>query len=239
MRVLLDNRLWDKILSDIKSDRLERAYYLVGLVFRGDMIVYEAFEMRYVERGEVFLASDPMGRILITNSLPGGLRVLGILHSHPFDKSNGPQPSSVDLELAREYDNDIIMTVNPQGYSTAVRYIDGDIEFININIKRYSSEQPDILKIGDTYFVVPREMSIIERKLYVPRMFAQYMYRVYMAGRFDGSRIILPEYRWVWIRQVFDIPHKIYVDVEREQYGIFTATSFSEIIEGGDRDAST
>ena len=231
MKILFEETLWMELLSDIKEEPLERAYHLVGSRFRDKLIVYEIFEFRYVDRSPSFVVSDPMGRILLTNSLPAGLRILGIVHSHPFDNSENPKPSAIDIELAKEYYGEAIVTINNAGYATAVIYEDDGLIDINIEVRRLDTEKPEIVYLQNTYCVVPTLMTVFERKMYFPRFYAEDIYRLYLMSTYDKEGIRPPTYRWIWVRQVFEIPHKIFEGTMGEkQYVLLSTNRFTRAI---------
>ncbi len=210
MAIYIDSRLWEIILSKVQECSTEKAFYLVGSTLRGHMYVYEVFEFIYASRGKAHIVSEPAGRILLSLSLPIGTRILGTIHSHPFSP-NTPIPSPIDVELSKEYEGEVMAVINPFGLATAIMCVDGDQYEVPIYVRKLERERPLVGVVEDMYYVVPLMMSDAERRVYIPRYVAQYVYRLYLMGRFEDGKIITPKFRWVWVRQIFDIPHRVFL----------------------------
>ncbi len=205
MAIYIDATLWKKMIKIIRQTPYERAFYLIGFYNDNESYVIEIFEVLYQSSSITHIISDPYGRMLISNSLPAGIKLLGIAHSHPFDQSSKPEPSSIDLELAREYEGDIIITMNPTGEATAVKFA-GDYEDVRIKIEDFPRELR-IIRVDDIYFVFPWWLQDTTIKLRIPQLYGEIMYRLYFHSYFDGKRIIIPEYEWFYVKQKYSIPH--------------------------------
>ncbi len=238
MTIYIDYRLWDILIEEFRKTYVERGYYLVGFRYHDNFYVYEAFEFAYSDQSEVFIESDPLVRMFLINTLPAGLNILGVIHSHPFDTSDSPEPSSIDIALCREYEEEIVLTVSRTGGVKAIVF-NGDIAPLEVKIKKFDSERPHVIrvKIPYTYFCVfPYFVSQFEKKLYIPKIIAEHIYRIYLAGRYNGKKLTLPKFLWVWIKQIFALPHKFQIDQIDETMRYIKHTSFSKIVYEGNTD---
>jgi len=219
LKLYIDERLWVRILALIEETTLERGFYIVGSRIRDMLIAYEAFEFGYETQEEALIISNPFGRIYLANSLPIGLDLVGILHSHPFNHSSFPQPSSIDIELCREYSGSLVLTANPLGNISAILVEDNEIFDVPVIIKHYDDEKPKIFRLNDLYCVLPSIATQNERRIYLPRLYAKHIYKIYLMAEVRDNRIIPPKFRWIWVKQIYSIPHMIFNgDLGRLQY---------------------
>ncbi len=221
LSLYIDNDLWVPLLALIREDLLERGFYLTGSRVGDKIVVYEAYEFKYDARGETMIISDPMGRIYLTNTFPVGLDIVGIIHSHPFDQTTNPSPSHVDMEFSREYPGCVVLTVNPSGYHSAIISVGDEVMNVDVVIKSYKDEAPMIVLLNELYCVLPRLVSDVYMSLYLPKMYAEKIYQLYLMSKYKDGKIIVPKYRWVWVKQVFEIPHRIYEgELGKKQYDL-------------------
>ena len=211
MTLHIDSELWERMLKIIQENQHECAFYLIGFDNSEKKYVIELFEVLYSSKSSTHIISDPIGRLLISNSLPGGIKILGIAHSHPFDRSESPRPSSIDIELAEEYKGEIIITVSIAGGATAIRFGEG-YELVNIVVENFP-EDLKIIKAEDLYFVFPWWENDDMIKLRVPRLCGELIYRLYLHSRFDGKKIHIPQYEWFFVQQKYRIPHIAFGEV--------------------------
>lgn len=232
MSVYIDCRLWEMLVDEFKKTSFERAFYLIGFKHNDNFYVYEAFEFAYMNQSEAFIESDPKMRLLLVNILPPGLKILGIAHSHPFDSSDSPQPSQIDEALCIEYQGAAVLTVSRTCGVKAIIF-DQEMKSLDVKIKKFDIERPRVIGVRipyKYYCVFPYFLTKFERMIYIPKIVAEHVYRMYLAGKYDGKKLDIPQYTWVWIKQIFALPHKICVDYSDEVLKYIKLTGFSRIV---------
>ncbi|MCR8433134.1 MAG: hypothetical protein QXH55_00215 [Candidatus Korarchaeota archaeon] len=207
MAVHIDNILWRTITKIIKGDTNERAFYLVGFSDGENYYVIESFEIQYKTKTQACIVSDPYGRLILSSSLPAGVSIIGVSHSHPFDYSNEkPKPSTMDLSFVYNYKEEIIMTINSTGKASAVRFSE-DLEELDIKVRDFP-EKPKVLRIKGVYMVFPWWASDEMIRLKAPRLYGEILYRLHFHAYLKGKRkIVVPPYEWFFVRQKYAIPH--------------------------------
>lgn len=202
----IDSKLWRAILKITNDESYEKAFYLIGFSGDEDYYVLECFEIKYQTRTQGSIISDPYSRLILSSSLPAGIRILGIAHSHPFDRTKEPKPSSVDLDLAYERKGEVIVTISSIGGASAIAFLE-NFKKLDIKIESFS-EEPKILRVKDMYMVFPWWFPDNLISLQVPRLYGEMLYRLYFHAQVkEDMEIVPPEHEWFFVKQKYAIPH--------------------------------
>lgn len=232
-KLKIDRRLW-KMLEEFFNDvEEERGVYLVGSIYGGNALVYEIFEVSYLEHSPVHLISDPTSKLLLENSLPPGLSILGIIHNHP--RSIGAKLSLIDLELAQEHENFAVVAVDDNFFYDAKVFCEGELKDIALEIELAKSEMPAIAVFEDcgnkNYLVLPQVLlKKIPTKILLKRYYPQFAYRIYIGATYESEQVTR-NYKWCMITQIFSLPHVILPKENKFQYNYLSKQKFVKSIE--------
>ena len=125
--ILIPKTLLLDIEEKLSNSKDETGFYIIGLIddFNRTAIVLDYFEFQYNERNRTFIESDPQKKILLLQSLPIGLKLIGNIHSHPFlERGFLPHPSSIDISTYKDYLSGFFGISNSYG-ELAFYYNDG------------------------------------------------------------------------------------------------------------------
>ncbi len=215
---LFPRKLWRDIFSEIKRSSREKGFYLIGFnwVSKSRIIIYDAIEFNYTNASETYIESNPNQKVLLYLSLPAGLNLLGILHSHPFEKGT-PRFSSIDMKNFEEsYEEGLFIVVSADGaYNALFKTFD---TIYNVELKIVDFEQyyePKCYRLGRWNLIVPNGFSKRELEFYSPFYISEIMNKEIGMIRIewinDYAKIILPKfYDVVREESLYKLPYRIY-----------------------------
>jgi len=209
--------LWSAIEGIVKSDKLERAFYIIGFSWRGKLIIYDLVEFKYKERSQTHVLGDPHQKALLIQSLPPGLKLLGILHSHPFDKGK-PSFSSIDMRDFSEFGEGLFIVVSgSMDHYSLFMSSEGSEECRLIVRDLEDVERPQTLIINGRWkLIVPAGLSKWELEKYALIYLSEIVTRETVLGKLiihgGYADLVLPDYCDVvksW--NLFRIPYRLYI----------------------------
>lgn len=214
--------LWRLVGRIISDDQLERAFYIIGLAWRGILIIYDLVEFKYIERNKTHVIGDPHQKALLIQAIPPGLKLLGILHSHPFDKGK-PDFSTIDLRDFSNFGNGLFIVLSGSLEYNAVFMSGRESKECHITIRELRDhEKPRILIVNNRWkLIVPMGLSKWELEKYAPIHLSEAISREVILGRIKVSEtsadLALPDYFDViksW--NPFKIPYRLYLQESTE-----------------------
>ena len=124
--VIIPKTVFNTVRDSVINEEKETGFFLIGYKnsLLSEIIVVDTIEYDYIERTSSFILSNPEQKILLHNSLPIGVSVIGNLHSHPFvgDPIN-LTPSLTDLKTYQDYREGVFGLMNGKG----------DLSFFTVN----------------------------------------------------------------------------------------------------------
>ncbi len=125
-QVIIPKTIFDIVRDSVIIEEKETGFFLIGCKnsLLSEITVVDVIEYDYLERTRSFILSNPEQKILLYNSLPIGVRIIGNLHSHPFveDQIN-LAPSLTDLKTYQNYSEGVFGLMSGKG----------DLSFFTIN----------------------------------------------------------------------------------------------------------
>ncbi|MGQ4892528.1 MAG: hypothetical protein ACP6IP_08580 [Candidatus Njordarchaeia archaeon] len=212
------------ILADLKNKLMshenETGFYLIGLIneYNKTALVLDYFEFQYAKRNRTHIESDPHKKILILQSLPIGLKLIGNIHSHPFlDKGSIPHPSSLDISTYRDYISGFFGISNSSGefmfyYSNEEKLV--EIESIVID-DREVTKQITVDNIEDYPVIYHKRCNKnLLRSIFYEGLFEKKLLILSLAKIIINDREIKVKWpKWldaIKINSLFKIPYRIY-----------------------------
>ena len=175
---------WHKLSEILAQDTDERAFYLIGSEWGNKVLIYDLVEFNYEHRSPTYVESSVHQKSLLINALPIGVKIIGVLHSHPFTSSK-PRFSQIDLRDFEEYDSGLFIVVSKTLEYTAL-YRDGEnVDDAVLEIRDLEpDEDPVIFTMKKRWkIVIPKGMTKWEIERYVPIYFSEKVSREILLGK--------------------------------------------------------
>lgn len=221
-KVIFPTFLWNLIKRIITSDDLERAFYIIGSSWRDKLIVYDLVEFRYRERSKTHILGDLHQKALLIQSLPPGLKLLGIIHSHPFNHDE-PSFSEIDMRNFSEFGDGLFIVVSGSMNHYSLLMSGGERKECHLIIRDLNNdERPKILLVNGRWkLVIPAGSSKWEIERYGLNYLSEVATREIVLGRLtihdNNLNLVLPSYFDVvksW--NLFRIPYRLYICKDTE-----------------------
>ena len=181
---IFPNFFWNRLSTIISKEDTERAFYLVGTEWRNKTLIYDLVEFSYRSKSEVYVESNPEQIALLTQSLPAGLKIIGILHSHPFTTSL-PTFSEIDVSDFKKYESGLFIVVSKSlKYKAMVKESSDFIETDIIIKDLEKEEEPSLIKIGKRWnIIIPKGATKWEIQSILPQFFSDLVAKEFLLGK--------------------------------------------------------
>ena len=176
MLIKIHPKLLNFICSRVDNE-LETAFYLIGFRFSDEIYVVDAIEFLYEERSSVFVKSNPFQFGLLSLATISELKIIGVLHTHPFSHGK-PSPSSMDIEdmIARE---NLPFLIISGSFDISCIYDDKEcrVEEEEFTFRSLEIDDEIVYFMGDK----PATISLAEEK-----------YKTYLFSQIENHKVIKP-----------------------------------------------
>ena len=221
-KVVINDETYEYISNISKKSEFETGFYLIGMFAENldQYFVLDAIEYKYLERTRTSIVGDPVQKSLLYQSLPGGLKILGNIHSHPFvDEIESLKPSVTDLATYESYNKGIFGLIDREGRFVLLEF-NHDLE--KIKPIGFEIESRDTLydffefyKIEEVWCIVPKLYSYWNKISFLHNSAIKRMNLIYMLSRitFEGDKPKLIKPLWIDVYKgnaTFKIPYRIF-----------------------------
>ncbi len=221
-KVIFPSFLWDSLRDIIRESDHEKAFFIIGTVWQDKIIIYDLIEFRYHHHNSTSVIGDPYQKVLLVQAIPPGLRILGIMHSHPFEIDQ-PEFSSIDLNDFEEFGEGLFIVVSREMKYKAVITFNGRLEECELVIRDLTGdEEPRIISVNERWkLVIPNGSSRWEIEnysgIYLSTIIANEASLGKLVIRGNVAELKLPEYYDLiksWSK--YKIPYRIYLANENK-----------------------
>ncbi len=218
-QVLIPQTIFDTVRDSVINEEKETGFFLIGYKnpVLSEIIVLDIIEYDYVERSSSFILSNPEQKILLYNSLPIGVKVIGNLHSHPFVEDQVSLiPSLTDLRTYQNYGEGVFGLMDGKG----------DLSFFTVNdqIHKISFQIVDDSYIGSIFSVtkIDNFKALIDSRLndwqIISLVHSELIEKVSLLYRnskifIEENRITINKPRWLDLIKsdsILPIPYRVF-----------------------------
>lgn len=179
---IIPSFLWSRI-SKLCDCENEVAFFLIGSTLRNKILIYDMVEFSYEVQNRFSASSSPMQKIMLSTALLPSMKILGILHTHPFSIDK-PSFSDQDLLTFHNYDFGLFILVSRSLDYVAVFLERDELSHVNLEIRPLKPDEIPVTLFWEDYkFVIPSGMSRWELEKYAPLYIGEILQKELMLCR--------------------------------------------------------